>query len=112
MSDAPSVETQLMSMQEFIRRSSHERFEYIDGEAIPLMPTTALHTKIAKLFFLALLPFEQRGLGEVFQEATFVLTDSPDWVKGARISDVMFVTKERMEQFRAEVPDWKHKPYI
>jgi Uma2 family endonuclease len=113
MASVPSTRLASMPVEEFIRRSDQEGpFELIEGEIVPKMPSVAIHNKTAKRVFLALLPYEQQGLGEVFQEATFVLTDNPQWVYGSRIPDVMFVSRERLTQFESSVPDWQHKPYI
>jgi Uma2 family endonuclease len=102
-----------MTLEEFVRLYDQEGpFELIDGKRIPVSPTVSGHQELAKQFFLALLPYEQvHKLGEVFFEASFVLTQSTSWVKGSRLPDVMFVSKERLVAFRA-LPDAKHKPYI
>lgn len=111
--NAPLTKIDLMLMDEFIRRSEHEGpFEFVDGEIVPKMPTTALHNKIGKRVFIALLPYEQQRLGEAFQEATFALTDNPQWVRGSRIPDVMFVLQPKLEAFQRDIPDWEVKPYI
>ncbi|MBI1257094.1 MAG: hypothetical protein GC204_06460 [Chloroflexi bacterium] len=108
-----SVQTQIgMPLDEFIRRYDEAPFELIDGEVIPKMPTVSGHNRLSKRFFIALLPFEQQGIGEVFQEATYVLADSPQWVKNSRIPDVMFVSAEKITQFKQEIPDAENKPYI
>ena len=63
-----SVQTRIgMPLDEFIRRYDEAPFELIDGEIIPKMPTVSGHNQLAKRFFIALLPFEQQRLGEVFQ---------------------------------------------
>src|SRR5215813_7620292 len=106
-----SVQTQIgMPLDEFIQRYDEAPFELIDGEIVPKMPTISRHNQLAKRFFVVLLPFEQQGLGEVFQEATYVLLDSPQWVKNSRITDVMFVSTAKLEQFRREIPDAANKP--
>lgn len=113
MTDTPTTKIDALTMDEFIRRYDQEGpFELIDGEIVPKMPNISIHAKTIKRTFLALLPYEQRGLGEVFQETTFVLTDNPEWVKGSRIPDVMFVSKARVTAFENEIPDADSKPYI
>lgn len=113
MTDAPLTKIEYLLMDDFIRRYDQDGpFELIDGEIIPKMPSVSVHTKTAKRIFLALLPFEQQGLGEVFQEATFVLTDNPQWVRGSRIPDVMFVSKERLTRFEDKTPGADRKPFI
>jgi len=78
MTDVPLTKIEAMAMEEFIRRCDQEGpFELIDGEIVPKMPNVSIHTRTSKRMFLALAPFEQQRLGEVFQEATFVLTSDP-----------------------------------
>lgn len=113
MTDAPHIRISAMPMAEFLARTVQEgRFELIDGEIVPKMPTISSHAQIGKRIFKAFLPFEEQGIGEAFQEATFVLSDRPDWVKGSRIPDVMFVLTAKLEQFRRDIPDANDKPYI
>lgn len=113
MTDAPATRIALMPLAEFIQRYDQDGpFEWIDGEIIPKMPSISVHNKTAKRFFVLFLPYEEQGLGAVFQEATFVLTDNPEWVRGSRISDVMFVTKPTLDHFEQTIPDANNKPYI
>jgi Uma2 family endonuclease len=101
-----------LPMDEFVQRYEAEGpFELINGEIIAKMPNVSGHVKPIKRLFIAFLPFETQGIGEAFQETTFVLTDDPRWVKGARISDVMFVLKAKLEAFH-DIPDHALKPYI
>lgn len=112
MTDAP-VMAGVMTLDEFIRRSDQEGpFEILDGEIVPKIPTVSIHSKTIKRFLLVLLPFEQQGVGEVFQEATFVLMDTPQWVRGSRIPDLMFVVAEKLKAFEQNTPDADNKPYI
>lgn len=100
----------VISLDEFIRRYDQEGpFEFLDGE---IVPNVAGRIETVKKLFLALLMCEQQGLGEVFTEATFVLVDKPDWVKGSRIPDLMFYATGRLTTYRAETPNWERKPYI
>src|SRR5690348_3455211 len=113
MTDAPLTKIEYLLMDDFIQRYDQDGpFELIDGEIVPKMPSVSTHTRTAKRIFLALLPFEQKGLGEVFQEATFILTDNPQWVRGSRIPDVMFVTQERLKRFEEKTPGAENKPFI
>jgi Uma2 family endonuclease len=104
--------TDVMAMQEFLRRYSEQPFELIDGEIIPVTPTVSQHVIIVKRLFMALLEFEKQGLGEVFNEATFVLTDDPNWVQGSRVPDVMFVLKATLAAYRQQTPFAEEKPFI
>lgn len=111
MADAP-ITTALMPMDEFLLRQREAPFELFDGEIVPKMPTVSGHNRLAKRMFIALLPYETRGIGQVFQEATYVVTDSPQWVRGARIPDVMFVMSDALGEFQRDVPDADSKPFI
>jgi Uma2 family endonuclease len=42
-------------------------------------------------------------------EATFILEEKPRWVKGSRIPDVMYYTRERNEELEAS-PNWQKYP--
>lgn len=102
-----------MTLAAFIQRTNQDGpFELIDGEVLPVSPTVSSHTYIMKRLFLALLPFEERGLGEVFSEATFVLSDDAEWVSGSRIPDVMFVLAATLQRFQTQIPDAERKPFI
>lgn len=102
-----------MPMDEFIRQFDEAPFELIDGERIPVVPTAALHTLILKIIYTALLRLEQTtGIGIVFSEAPFALTDSTDWVKGSRVPDVMFYIAERWTAYIHSMPDYLEKPFV
>lgn len=53
-----------------------------------------------------------RNFGEAFAETPFAMTDTPDWVKGSRVPDVMFFTAERLAAYKAATPDWRSKPAL
>jgi Uma2 family endonuclease len=109
VADTPGV----MTLDAFIERYAAEGpFELIDGEIIPKMPTVSGHSKLTKKLFRLLLPFEDQGLGEVFMETTFILLDLPNWVKGSRVPDVMFITREKLARFAQDVPDADAKPFV
>jgi Uma2 family endonuclease len=102
-----------MTMEEFIRRFDQDgAFEIIDGEIISRMASVAGHTELIKQLFMALMRAELAGVGFVYSEATFIIADRPDWVKGARIPDLMFVSAAKMKAYRESTPDWQIKPFI
>jgi len=108
-----SIQTRIgMPLDEFIRRGDEAPFELIDGEIVPKMPTVSGHSRLVKRMFLAFLPFEQQGLGEVLSETTYILLERPDWVKGSRIPDVMWVSADKLAQFWQTIPDADKKPYV
>jgi Uma2 family endonuclease len=110
-----SVATSIgMSIADFVRLYDQDGpFELIDGERIPLVPGVAEHTELIKLIYKLLLAYEQKMQSvSVYSEAPYVLVYSPDWVTGARIPDVMAYAAQRMENYKAQTPDWGKKPYV
>src|SRR5258708_19321457 len=107
-----SEQVEPITLEEFTRQLNQAPFEWINGERITLSPSVAGPNYIAKIIFRALLPFEERGIGEVFTEAVFVLAEKSNWVKGSRVPDVMFFNAARLATYRREHPDWRNQPYV
>jgi len=106
-----SIQTRIgMPLDEFIRRGDEAPFELIDGEIVPKMPNVFEHSLLIKRIFLAFLPFEAQGLGEVFSETTYALMEGPDWVKGSRIPDVMWLSADKVTQFLHSIPNARKRP--
>jgi Uma2 family endonuclease len=102
-----------MPMDEFIRLYDEAPFELIDGERRAIVPTVAEHGETLKQLYAALLNYERiHHTIAVYSELPFVLVDTPDWVKGARVPDVMVYRAERMNHYKALLPDWKKKPFV
>lgn len=103
-----------MTLAEFIRLYADEGpFEYVNGERIVLSPNLPGHGEIARLLFRALEnAIVPGGLGDVYFELPFALVDSPSWVKGSRVPDVMFFSAERLSAYKASTPDWRDKPFL
>lgn len=103
-----------IKLQEFLRLYDEEGpLEFLDGEIIPLHATITRDGLALKRLYNAFLDYEQdTDAGEVMSEMTYVLLDSPDWVKGSREPDLMFYKAERLAAYRAEVPDWEDKPFV
>lgn len=113
MTEMP-VLVQNLTIEEFVRLYDTEGpFELIDGERIPVMPTVLDHSVALRAIFRALDHHTVKlNLGEVFSETPFVLVDSPNWVKGSRVPDVMVVLIERLTIYKVDVPDWRSKPLV
>lgn len=109
---APITTTQTLTLDAFMRLAAQNPIEIIDGEIIPRMSTVSIHNLLSKRIYHALYGLEMSGIGEVFHEATFVLTDERHWVKGSRIPDVMFYRRARLDAYRQTTPDWQYKPYL
>ena len=103
-----------MSVDEFVSQYEQQGpFELIDGEIITMSPPNAGHGNSAGNVYYAIRNLAQsRKLGQVFMEIPFVLTDDPNWVKGSRVPDVMFIRAERWEKYSSEMSDWRKKPVI
>lgn len=102
-----------MSMEDFVRLYDDEPFELINGERVRLMPTVAGHGETLKCLYLALTAFEQAySTVVVYSELPFVLSDTPDWVEGSRVPDVMVFTAERMRAYKTTTSFWEGKPFI
>jgi Uma2 family endonuclease len=103
-----------LTMDEFIRLYEEEGpFELIDGERIVMSPPKFGHSYTANHLLRALMNFIlPRHLGEAFLETPFVLTspDDPNWVKGSRVPDVMFIRAERLAAYKQANPNWKEQP--
>ena len=114
MVDHPLEQTALMTIDEFMRLYDSEGpFEIIDGEHIPKMPSSSKHSYSTRAMLRALDGYSlAHQLGEVFSEATFILVDKPNWVRGSRIPDVMFFSAAKVAAFQTETPDWGDKPFI
>jgi Uma2 family endonuclease len=67
--------------------------EILEGEMITLPPPKSGHSLVASNAYKGLLPLEERGLGRVFAEAGYRLSDDPaTWIQ----PDVSFLRKERV----------------
>jgi Uma2 family endonuclease len=110
----PAIDlSMVMTIEDYIRRFDQEgAFEIIDGEIVTRMASVAGHTELIKQLFMALMRAELAGVGFVYSEATFIISDRPDWVKGARIPDLMFVAATKMKAYRESTADWQIKPFI
>ncbi len=114
MTDAAAVSAGVMTLDEFIRRSDQEGpFEILDGEIVPKMATVMGHGNVADNLSWA---FNQHirptALGKVYTEAPYVLSYTQNWVKGARIPDLMFVSAERLKAYQESEPEWQSKPLV
>jgi Uma2 family endonuclease len=102
-----------MPMEEFIRLYNEAPFELVNGERILLVPTVAIHSEVIRLLHELLIAYRFIHKNVIiYIETAFAKTDSPDWVKGSRVPDIMIYSTARFEAYKAETPDWKDKPYL
>jgi Uma2 family endonuclease len=108
------VQLEALTIEDYMRLYDDEgAFEIIDGEKIFMSPPVMIHVVITKRLMNAFTKYEETVGGyEAFSEAPFVLTDSPNWVKGSRIPDVMVYASERLADYKKQHPDWEEKPII
>lgn len=108
------VRESTLTLDDFARLYEQDGpFEIVDGERIPLMPPVAGHGYLIRTLLFLLQGFvSQRGLGEVFSELPFVLTYDSEWVRGARVPDLMFFAADRWQAYIAATPDWRKKPFV
>jgi len=103
-----------MSLEDFIRKFDEEgSFEILDGEIVPKMPNVFGHTTTANRIAFVINTFAiPKKLGEAFVEGTIIKPDSFDrnWVKGSRIPDVLYVSQERLNDYKDANPDWESRP--
>lgn len=103
-----------MPVDEFIRLFEQDGpFELIDGERTRMTPNVFGHIRATNRLFALLFAFvSPRHLGEVFSEGTFTLTDptDPNWVKGSRIPDIMFIRAERLAAYEQTTPNARDLP--
>lgn len=108
-----SLSKQSIPMTEFMRLYDKAPFELINGERIPVLPGIARHVETIQAILFILKQFlDEHSLGRVYSEAPFVLEDKPDWVKGSRVPDVMFIAEERFQAYIKSVNNWRDKPFI
>lgn len=73
--------------------------EIIEGELQILPPVKSKHSKIATKLFELLFPLQQRGLGTVFLEAGYKLSEKPPtWIQ----PDASFLKMERVRETPAD----------
>lgn len=103
-----------LSLDEFLRRYREEGpFEFVEGKVIPMTPTVFGHVAIANRLLLAISDYSlPKELGEAFTEAPFITSDpaDPNWVKGARVPDLIYVEAGRLAAYKAGHPAWEDAP--
>ncbi|MCU0474755.1 MAG: Uma2 family endonuclease [Anaerolineae bacterium] len=92
-----------MRLDDFMTEMGRQPFELIDGEKHPKRPTVFDPMLVVHALYGALARYlSVNPIGVAFIEGTFILPDlgQPDWVRGARIPDVMFIRNEALAAFR------------
>jgi Uma2 family endonuclease len=103
-----------MTIQEFVKQYKKESpFEIIDREIQPVKLMVAGHATVLKNLYDPLSQFvKAHDLGEVFYRLPYLILDQDDLVRNARVPDLMFVSKERFEQYKTDRPDWQDAPLL
>jgi Uma2 family endonuclease len=107
LTDKPQLDLREgMSLDDFMRQSNDQPFELINGQRIDKMPNGFLHGEVLHLTYELLKTFVvQYGLGRAYMEMTFVYSASSNWVRGARVPDIMFYEKTRFENYKKMIVD-------
>lgn len=103
-----------MPLDEFITDTDERPYELLDGEKVYKMPNGYDHIELSQLMYDALYDYlKAHPFGRVYKEATFVLPDRADsnWVTGSRIPDVMVVSQEKIDRYKANKPDRPGYPF-
>jgi Uma2 family endonuclease len=103
-----------LTVEEYARLYEQEGpFEIIDGERRLLMPPVALHGLIIRALFRLLDPFcGAEHLGEVMTKMPYVQVFNANWVRAARVPDLMFFAADRWQQYITETYGWQSKPFV
>lgn len=104
-----------MPLANFLEESHQHPIEIINGRILEKMVSVSGHSYASHALFKALLIYTlSHPIIEVMLETTFALPSSAgsNWVKGARIPDVLVYLLERLEAYKASDPDWDKKPYF
>lgn len=84
----------LVTVEEFERMPTHERYELVEGRLVPMSPPNLEHGRVAlQLGYLLKSHLERRPVGVAVVESGFTLSRNPDTVRGP---DVAFIRNERM----------------
>jgi Uma2 family endonuclease len=115
---APAPAREGMPLDQFLAETNDQVFELIDGLRREKMPAAYLHSRILmRLLFAVHHYLLQDPLGVIMAEAAFVLPErnDPNWVKGSRVPDLMFISRARIEAYEATMltsPNWESRPLM
>src|SRR5689334_7478714 len=103
-----------MSVDEFVRLYDEKGpFEIVDGSVAAKFPQLLGHATIEMKLLEALCTGQSNGKPSyAFAETAFILSDEPNWVRGSRVPDVMFIRAERLGAYKAQTPDWRKLPLM
>lgn len=102
-----------MSLDDFMAKYEEQPFELIDGEKVIMAPTKFEHNTIQHIILEKFFRYiRQTGKGIARMEMVYVTEDKMDWVKGAKVPDVMYIQQERLDEYYATQKDYKQKPLI
>src|SRR4051794_23244165 len=103
-----------MSLDEYMRRYDEDGpFEIINGEIVPMSPTSLGHGRKTRKLFRILDRFLADNLDwEVLFETSFIRPDQdvPNWVKGSFVPDIMILRAADMAAYEEKQPDAENRP--
>lgn len=101
----------MMTVDEFIRQYTKEApFEITDGHLIPSMPMVAGQSYAAQNIYRVL--FDYENFGEMFFRLPFVILNQNGIIRDARLTEICWVVKGRLQTYKVEMPDWGDKPLM
>lgn len=94
-----------VSLTEYLEASDRSPVEVVDGAIVVTSPSQRKHNRIAHRLYESLRDYlRTNAIGVALMEAAYVLDGDKraDWVKGAGLPDVSFVSSSRAEAHDAE----------
>lgn len=101
------IGTRYITLAEYLSYGD-QPVEVVDGEVIMAAAHARRHSRIIARLTRKLDPFVHKNkLGELLGESSYVLDGDPrsKWVSGARIPDLSFISRERVEAHDTAHPD-------
>jgi Uma2 family endonuclease len=102
-----------MSLEDFMIKYEEQPFELIDGDIVIMASTKFEHNTIQHIILEKLFRYiGKTGKGIARMEMVYVTEDKTDWLKGAKVPDVMYIQQERLDKYYETQVDYKQKPLI
>lgn len=105
---AVPVKAKPITLAEYSAMGGDHPVEIVDGEVVILSPAKRIQSVIEHTLFRSLDAYVlSHDLGEAWIETTFVLDveAGTNWVKGSRVPDVAFVSKQKLAEHQTQYGD-------
>lgn len=117
MADTIDVQTKGLPLAEWMELYDQQPIEVVDGEVVPMSPPGRRHASISDRLFIRLNDYLRKNpIGKAWSDGVVYILDGDDrtdWVKGARVPDVSFISQSRMDEHDAKYEDdgpWRLAP--